>query len=153
MKISLFFLFTILLTSCLETQIKEEKRSIFIYRLEYNDIKSTMDVTALALKNSKVYYFSEDTMLMTYDTLDINYAVELKNYETLEALSNININTLEKIVKHDSCQCSQLTKNEYVIKYITDNYKKEYVVNETFGCQQGSSCLIIEKIANIFLHH
>ena len=80
------------LSNCniLNKKENETSKSIYVYKLEYNEQINTMDVTALALIKGKLYYYKKDSLLMTYKTLPTDKGRLITNTKTLELLKTAN---------------------------------------------------------------
>lgn len=145
------FLINLLLYSCGITfaqKMDKKERQVFVYQITYKG-PSYEKVRGIALYGGQLYYQPNDSLLMTYNGLSKD-AKLYNNIDALKLLESLNLDNLSKIKDYKSCECSVITKNEYIIKIIEKGIVKKIVFTEVLSCKSTSPCLFIENLHSIF---
>ncbi len=126
----------------------DNKADICIFKLCYNDSSHSMTVTALELHNQQVYYFSADSMLMTYTNMPVEKGKIIKDEGAHKLLDTII--KIAGSITNDNCDCRSITKNEFIIRPNLKDKKNDIILNEVFDCNEESHCLFIQQLSNEF---
>lgn len=145
------FLINLLFYGCSKTfaqKMNKKERQVFVYQITYKG-PSYENVRGVALYEGQLYYQPNDSLLMTYNGLSKD-AKLYNNIDALKLLESLNLDSLSKIEEYKSCECSIITKNEYIIKIIEMDTVKNFVFTEVLSCKPNSPCLFLEKFHQIF---
>lgn len=129
-------------------KMDKKERQVFVYQITYKG-PSYENVRGIALYEGQLYYQPNDSLLMTYKGLSKD-AKLYNNVDALKLLESLSVDSLSKIKEYRSCECSVITKNEYVIKIIEKGIVKNFVFTEVLSCKPTSPCLFIEKLHSLF---
>ena len=124
------------------------KKQIFIYKIEYNEYKYE-SVRGLALVEGNLYVQPKDSMLMTYSGLS-KKAKKIDDLAIYQLMSEINIESMKNLQNISNCDCSAITKNEFVIRIVDGANIDNFVFSEEFKCKPLSDCLLLEKLHDAF---
>ena len=145
------FLINLLLYSCGITsaqKMNKKERQVFVYHITYKG-PSYETVRGIALYEGQLYYQPNDSLLMTYKGLS-KEAKLFNNIGALKLLESLNVDSLSEIKDYKNCECSIITKNEYIIKIIEKVIVKLFAFTEVLSCKPTSPCLFIETLHSIF---
>lgn len=145
------FLINLLLCGCgfvSAQEMDKKERQVFVYQVTYKDL-SYENVKGIALYEGQLYYQPNDSLLMTYKGLSKD-AKLYNNIDALKLFESLDLDSLSKLKDYKSCECSVITRNEYIIKIIEKCIVKEFVFTEVLCCKPTSSCLFIENLHSIF---
>lgn len=128
--------------------VEENHYDMFIYQIKYGE-QLYESVTGIALLKGKVYYLANDSLLMTYKKLPAN-ATEIQNDDLKKLLTKIDLKEFAKIKDYSKCNCKEITKTEYIIRYIKDEKEQNFVFNEVLNCDIKSPCYFLEQLSTHF---
>lgn len=124
------------------------KKQIYIYKIEYKEYKYVI-VRGLALVEGDLYVQPKNSRLMTYSGLS-KKAKKIDNLEIYQLMSEINIVSMKNLQNISNCNCSAITKNEFVIRIVDGANIDNFVFSEEFKCNPSSDCLLLEKFHYAF---
>jgi len=121
------------------------ENDIIIYRVEYGEY-TYKRVEAIMLVKDSLFYFPNDSMLMTYKQIPYK-GIPFNNAELKERLKRIDYSNFN--IKNFS-DCKAISKNEYIIKFLNNSNSKDLIITERFGCSENSKYKVIELLKNAF---
>lgn len=88
---------------------------------------------------------------MTYTDFNHKKGKLINDKSTVRLIELLDTAQLKEISNDDICNCNAITKNEYVIRFIYQGLKREFILNEKFDCSDNSKCLIIQWLREAFM--
>lgn len=140
-----------LLSSCSITsvqKVRKKNRQIFVYQVIYKGAKYE-SVRGITLYDDNLYIQPRDSLLMTYKGLS-KRAKHYENPEAMKLLNGFNADSLKVIKDYNNCDCTVITKNEYIIRIVEGHEVKNFVFTEVLKCNPSSPCIFLEKLHFIF---
>jgi len=142
------------LLSCSNSKIVQQPnimnadKEIYVYQILYSGYKYE-SVKGFAFVNGKTYFQPQDSLLMTYKKLSPKARL-IENKDLSNLLSSFNSNNLSEIKDYNTCNCSAITKNEYIIRFIENGKTVNYVFSEVLSCPTSSPCRFLEEFHYYF---
>jgi len=143
----------LLISSCYHQYAKknwdiDSKTIVYVYKIVY--IENGYTISALTLENDNVYYYTSDSLLISYEELKWKDRKKVNDNDIKRLLYYISIKSLGQLENPDGRRCDCVTKNEYVIKIVKRRRTKFYMFPELLGCDQETELGFIENLRNAF---
>ena len=144
----------LLLTSCYHQYVRrnwviDANTSIYVYRITYGEL-SYSSITALSLQHDSVYYYANDSLLMTVDNLTHKTRRRVNDKSIQDLLHYLTVKNLSGLENPDGRCCGCVTKNEYVIRILKQGKNEYHIFPELLKCDQQSGLKFIEDLRMTF---
>ena len=136
---------------------KKESDKVHIYKVQVfkiirdNGRNPTSEVYEIAMVNNNIYYFKNDTMLMTYKTFDTAKAIRIKNPIAISFLNKLNHDYCDSLKEKADIYCEAMGENDYVIRLEYGNgVKEEFAIPDVQICQNKSPYNYMDSLTMLF---
>jgi len=96
---------------------------------------------------NELYYFANDTMLMTYKIPLVEKAKIIPDLKFVTLLKSADLRKL----KNNKCDdCEQHAMDDFIIRFVSSKKSDEFYAPGAMTCTNDSPCLILQKITEEF---
>lgn len=104
----------LLISSCYHQYAKknwdiDSKTIVYVYKIVY--IENGYTISALTLENDNVYYYTSDSLLISYEELKWKDRKKVNDNDIKRLLYYISIKSLGQLENPDGRRCDCVTKN------------------------------------------